>query len=146
MALSLPIGSGVNTKPLRTRKRIETASSPIKAPTRSVVLWSPAVVLSNTVPGITSPKVLGSAEPALRPQAAKPRLEATRSILTTFNEARGALGTRAADAQALARHATSERDRVTAAMETYRVEAALDTLLTGTFRQITALMEERGLR
>jgi hypothetical protein len=35
---------------------------------------------------------------------------------------------------------------VEATIAAYRAEAALDGVLTGTWRQVSALMEERGLR
>jgi hypothetical protein len=71
---------------------------------------------------------------------------ATRSFLQGVDEVRHGLAARAAAAEARARAADSERDRVAAAMETYELQAAFDEVLVGTWREVTALMQERGLR
>jgi hypothetical protein len=86
------------------------------------------------------------AGPALRPDATVVRIEAARSALRTLTEARDGFVARAAAARELVRVAPDERTRVTAMAETYRAEAALDEVLKKTFSEVTALMEERGLR
>jgi len=86
------------------------------------------------------------AGPALRPDATAVRIEAARSALRTLTEARDGFVARAAAARELVRVAPDARMRVTAMAETYRAEAALDEVLKKTFSEVTALMEERGLR
>ena len=55
------------------------------------------------------------------------------------------LAARAAETRARALEAGSERERVSVAMDAYRLEASFDEALTGAYRRVTALMEERGL-
>jgi hypothetical protein len=86
------------------------------------------------------------ADPAARPEALRTQLGAARSLLASLADAREALGSAAADAQARAGQAGSARERVSATFAAYRAEAALDDVLTGTWRQVSALMEARGLR
>ena len=86
------------------------------------------------------------AGPGLRPDATVVRIEAARSTLRTLTEARDGFVTRAAAARELVRVAPDDRTRVAAMAETYRAEAALDEVLKKTFSEVTALMEERGLR
>ena len=86
------------------------------------------------------------AGPALRPDATVVRIEAARSALRTLTEARDGFVARAAAARELVRVAPDERTRVAAMAQTYRAEAALDEVLKKTFNEVTALMEERGLR
>jgi predicted choloylglycine hydrolase len=64
----------------------------------------------------------------------------------TVAQARAALDHAVEVAEATGREARSDAARVTAATETYRAQAKLDDVLTTAFRQLTALMEERGLR
>ena len=52
----------------------------------------------------------------------------------------------AADARTRAAEAASTRERVSATIAAYRAEAAMDDVLTGAWRRVSALMEERGLR
>ena len=56
------------------------------------------------------------------------------------------LTTAASDAATRVREAATERERVSAMFETYRVESALDDVLTGTMKQLASLMKDRGLR
>jgi hypothetical protein len=86
------------------------------------------------------------AGPGLRPDATAVRIEAARSALRTLTEARDGFVARAAAARELVRVAPDERTRVAAMAETYRAEAALDDVLKKTLSEVTALMEERGLR
>jgi hypothetical protein len=85
------------------------------------------------------------AEPLARPEALRNHLDSARSLLSSLAEARHTLLTAAADAQGRAAQAGSTRERVSATIAAYRVQAALDDVLTGTWRQVSALMEERGL-
>jgi hypothetical protein len=66
------------------------------------------------------------------------------TVLGSLADARASLA-RAADARARAAEAESARERVIAAMAAYRLEATFDQNLAGTYRQVTELMEERGL-
>ncbi|OLC15858.1 MAG: hypothetical protein AUH29_06605 [Candidatus Rokubacteria bacterium 13_1_40CM_69_27] len=111
-----------------------------------ITLWRPEIVLAETMtPGAWRPRVL-IAEPALRPEAVKAQIEATGSALGSLAEARRILTSRAAASEARAMEVDSDRERVAAMIEAYRVKTALDDILRGTLRQVTALMEERGLR
>jgi hypothetical protein len=51
----------------------------------------------------------------------------------------------AAHLDARAVETLSERDRVSVAIDTYRVDAALDAVLAATSNQVSALLKERGL-
>jgi hypothetical protein len=67
-------------------------------------------------------------------------------VLASLDEARQTLGTASADARRRAEDAASTRERVSATIAAYRAEAALDDVLSGAWRRMSALMEERGLR
>jgi hypothetical protein len=103
------------------------------------------IVLSRRRP-IVPPTRITIAGPGLRPDATAGRIEAARSALRTLTEARDGFVARAAAARELVRVAPDERTRVAAMAETYRAEAALDEVLKKTLSEVTALMEERGLR
>ena len=105
------------------RRRLKT--------TPSVSLWRPEIVL---------------AEPTARPEAIQTQLGATRSLLAGLDGARETLSAVAADARTRAAGAASTRERVSATIAAYRAEAAMDDVLTGAWRRVSALMEERGLR
>ncbi len=128
------------------RKRLlDIPRKSLKARTSGVTLWSPGIVMPATVKAATRPPVaLG--EPQLRPEAVRAHIEATRSVIRSLDEARAALSAHAVSAERRASEADTEPERVGAVLETYRVEGALDDMLRGTLRQITALMEARGLR
>jgi hypothetical protein len=96
-------------------------------------------------PVVPRPRVT-IAEPGLRPGATALRIEAARSTLQTLTEARDGFIVRAAAARERVQTAPDERGRVAAMTETYRAEAALDAVLRRTLNEVTALMEERGLR
>ena len=53
---------------------------------------------------------------------------------------------RAGGAAMAVRADVSREDDVSAMFETYRVESALDDVLTGTMKQLASLMKDRGLR
>jgi len=130
-----------------TRPRpIELATPKRKIKTAPAVsLWRPEIVLATS---IDTPKLrpVVLAEPAARPEALHTQLSAARSLLASLDGAREALGATAAAARARAADATTTRDRVSATFAAYRAEAALDDVLTGAWRRVSALMEERGLR
>jgi len=50
-----------------------------------------------------------------------------------------------AAADARAREASSDRERVSAVFESYRAQSELDNVLTGTMKQLASLMKDRGL-
>jgi hypothetical protein len=110
-----------------------------------VTLWRPEIVLAPAVRPIVNGPAVTLATPADRPHAIQARLDAAQSLLTSVAEARRTFGAQAAIVQTRAQQARSTRELVSATMETYRIEAALDGVLTGTLRQMTALMEERDL-
>jgi len=119
----------------------------VKAPSSGVTLWRPDLVLSGHVGRVSSPRsIVMPGEPAFRPEAVRAQVDAAQSLLQSFTEVRQQLQVQAARAEAQEQHATTERERVAAAMETYRVKAELDELLTGTMRRMTALMEGRIAR
>jgi len=80
-------------------------------------------------------------EPVLRPEAVRAQVDAAHSLLRSFAQARDELEAQAARAEGRERHAGSDRQRVAAAIETYRLKAELDDVLTATMRQMTTLME-----
>jgi hypothetical protein len=120
---------------LPNRRRLKTPPA--------VALWRPDIVVATSItatPG-RRPVVLG--EPAARPEALHTQLGTARSLLATLAEARQLLGTATVDGHD---RAASTRERVSATIAAYRAEARLDDVLAGTWRQVSALMEERGLR
>jgi hypothetical protein len=77
-----------------------------------------------------APAAVAGVAAAGSPRHVKARVEAARSLLASL-----------ADALRI-----SGREHVSSTLEACRVEAELDAVITDTWRQITALMEERGLR
>jgi hypothetical protein len=109
-----------------------------------ITLWRPEIVLPEGPIAHRAVVLLG--EPELRPEAMRAQLDSTRTALDALAEKRDALSMRAACAEARVRDAQTDQERVTAMFETYRVESALDDVLTGTMRELTSLMRARGLR
>ena len=120
------------------KRKIKTAPA--------VSLWRPEIVLADSIDAARPRRAVVLAEPAVRPDALRTQLGAARSLLASLGGARETLGTAAAEARARVADAGSERDRVSATFAAYRAEAALDDVLTGAWRRVSALMEERGLR
>jgi hypothetical protein len=118
---------------------------PVLRPSGVVIPRGDIVLSSRRRPVVPRPRVT-IAGPGLRPDATALRIEAARSALQTLTEARDGFVARAAAARERVRVAPDERGRVSAMAETYRAEAALDETLKKTLREVTALMEERGLR
>ncbi|HET7343315.1 MAG TPA: hypothetical protein VFL90_17745 [Methylomirabilota bacterium] len=111
----------------------------------AVSLWRPEIVLATSIAApACRPVVL--AEPGVRPDALRAQLGTARAALTRLGDARQTFGAVAAQARARVEEATTSRERVSATFAAYRAEAALDDALTGAWRQMSALMEERGLR
>ena len=111
-----------------------------------ITLWRPDIVLAERVASSAGPASIVIAEPRLRPEAVRARLEATQSVLASAAEAGQTLGARVAAAEARAVAASSDRERIAAVLEAYRVTAALETVLGQAVRQARALLDERGPR
>ncbi|PYM21190.1 MAG: hypothetical protein DMD78_19200 [Candidatus Rokuibacteriota bacterium] len=120
------------------RRRLKT--------TPAVSLWRPEIVLATSINAAPTQRAVVLAEPTARPEAIRTQLGATRSLLAGLDGARETLSTVAADARTRAAEAASTRERVSATIAAYRAEAAMDDVLTGAWRRVSALMEERGLR
>jgi hypothetical protein len=118
---------------------------PVVRPSGILVPRGDIVLSPRRRPVVPRPRVT-IAGPGLRPDATALRIEAARSTLQTLTEARDGFVARAAAARERVRVAPDERGRVAAMAETYRAEAALDAVLRRTLNEVTALMEERGLR
>ncbi len=144
MALSLPSVSTMKTprhRPLDlapARREIEISPS--------VALWRPGVVLATSITVPPSRPPVALAEPAARPEALAPHLDTAQSLLAALAEAQQTLGAAAAGARRRAEQAVSTRARVSATIAAHRAEAALDDVLSGAWKRLSALMKERGLR
>jgi hypothetical protein len=112
----------------------------------AVALWRPEIVLATTISPSPAHRAVTLAEPSARPEAVRTQLGTTRWLLGSLADARESLGAAAAAAHARAEGADTARAKVSAMFAAYRAEAALDDILTGTWHQVSALMEERGLR
>jgi hypothetical protein len=119
------------------KKNLRTRPSPIE-------LWRPDIVLPERP--IAHRSIVAAGEPGLRPEAARAQLDTARILLAALTEKRETLGARASEAEARVREAVTDRERVSAMFEAYRVGSALDDMLTGTMKQLTSLMKDRGLR
>ena len=125
-------------------RRLQTPRKPLRPRPSRIALWRPEITLA-AGPLVAVPRVaLG--EPALRPEAMRVHLQTTRSLLRGLTEAETATDLSARELETMRQRGVSERERVRETIEAYRVEARLDDVLRGTLRQVTALMEERGLR
>jgi len=129
----------------RPTASLDTPVRSLKPRPSGITLWRPEIVLPDplVVPECSRVTI---AEPGQRPDAVRAQLDATRSLLSSLAEARQTLRGRAAAADAQRIGAGSERERVAAMIETYRVQTALEDVLHGTLRQMSALMGERGRR
>ena len=116
--------------------------SRVKAPTSEVVLWKPSIVLASRIEAPARRKPVTLAAPTAQPESGEPRIVGS---IFSLAGAGAQLAARAAETRARTAEADSERERVSAAMAAYRLEASFDQALTGAYRQVTALMEERGL-
>ncbi len=134
----------MNTPLFGPSRDIDTPKKSLKPRPSPIALWRPEIVLPERP--VTHRPIVTVGEPALRPEATRAKLDGTRTLLAALAEKREALRVRAEDAEARVREAITERERVSAMFETYRVEAALDDVLTGTMKQLASLMKDRGLR
>ena len=119
------------------KKNLRTKPSPIS-------LWRPEIVLPERP--IAHRSIVTVGEPTLRPEATRAQLDGTRTVLAALAQKREVLTARAAQAEVRVREAVTDQERVSAMFETYRVESALDDVLTGTAKQLASLMKDRGLR
>ena len=120
------------------RRRLKTAPA--------VSLWRPEIVLATSITAAPTRRAVVVAEPTVRPDALRTQLGTARTLLASLDSAQGSLTAVSAGARARAAAASSTREHVSATMAAYRAEAALDDVLTGAWRRVSALMEERGLR
>jgi hypothetical protein len=120
---------------LPTRRRLKTPPP--------VALWRPDIVLATSITATPGRRAVVLGEPTARPEALHTQLGTARSLLATLAEARQLLEAAPIDGHD---RAVSTRERVSATIAAYRAEARLDDVLAGTWRQVSALMEERGLR
>ena len=114
----------------------------IKSATSEVVLWRPSIVLASRIEAPARRKPVTLAAPTALPDSGEQRIVGS---IFSLADTGAMLAARAAEAHARAAEADSERGRVSAAMTAYRLEASFDQALTGAYRKVTALMEERGL-
>ena len=125
-------------------RRLETPKKTVKPRTSRITLWRPEITLAKG--SLVSLPRVALGEPALRPEAMRAHLDATRSLLRGLTEAETASDLSVRELEVTRQHGGSERERVRETIEAYRAESRLDDVLRGTLRQVTALMEERGLR
>src|ERR671923_506021 len=111
-------------------------------PAPAVSLWRPEIVLATSMGAAPTRRAVVVAEPTARPEAVRTQLGAAQALLAKLDGARESLSAAAADPRARPADATSTRDRVSATIAAYRAEAALDDVLTGAWRRVSALMEE----
>jgi hypothetical protein len=133
----------MKTKPSARAHELRSPRRRLASPP-AVALWKPDIVLATSLMSAPARRPVSVADPAARPEALRTQLGAASVLLASLAEAREALGSAAADARV--GQAGSARERVAATFAAYRAEAALDDVLTGTWRQVSALMEARGLR
>ena len=119
------------------KKNLRSRPSPIE-------LWRPEILLPERP--IAHRAIVTAGDPAFRPEAMRAQLDSTRTLLAGLADKREVLRLRAAEAESRVRQAGSDRERVAAVLEAYRVESTLDDVLTGTMKQLTSLMKHRGLR
>ncbi|HEV8585198.1 MAG TPA: hypothetical protein VGT02_09540 [Methylomirabilota bacterium] len=124
------------------KPRRPAAQPLVKSPASDVVLWRPKIVLASRVETPTRRQPVTLAGQTAHPDAGEPRFVGS---IFSLADAGATLAARAADARARAAEAASAQERVSATMAAYRLEASFDETLTGTYRQVSALMEERGL-
>ena len=130
----------------QTGSGLQTPNHTLKPRLSGLTLWRPTIVLAGTVAVPPARATVLPGEPALRPEALQAQIAATRSALESLAEARELLAGEVAVSRTRAEAPATERARVAAVMETYRVKRTLDDALRATLRQVTALMEERGIR
>ena len=135
----------MNSTPLFGPSRdLDTPKKNLRTKPSPIALWRPEIVLPERP--LAHRSIVLSGEPTVRPEATRVQLDSTRTMLSALAEKRETLRVRAALAEARVRDAVTDQERVSAVFETYRVESALDDVLTGTMKQLTSMMKDRGLR
>ena len=135
----------MNSTPLFGPSRdLDTPKKNLRTKPSPIALWRPEIVLPERP--IAHRSLVISGEPTVRPEATRIQLDGTRTMLSALAEKRETLRARAVVAETRVREAVTDQERVSAVFETYRVESALDDVLTGTMKQLTSLMKDRGLR
>ena len=135
----------MNSTPLFGPSRdLDTPKKNLRTKPSPIALWRPEIVLPERP--LAHRSIVLSGEPTVRPEATRVQLDSTRTMLSALAEKRETLRARAALAEERVRDAVTDQERVSAVFETYRVESALDDVLTGTMKQLTSLMKDRGLR
>jgi hypothetical protein len=114
----------------------------VKTPVSEVVLWRPSIVLASRIETPARRKAVTLSAPTAQPESGEERI--VGSILSLADTG-AMLAACATETRARVVQADSERERVSAAMAAYRLEASFDQALTGAYRRVSALMEERGL-
>ena len=134
----------MNTKLSGPTRDLDAPKRNLRTRPSAIELWRPEIVLPDRP--IAYRPIVTAGDPTVRPDAMRAQLESTRTLLTSLADKREALRARAHEAEARVRAAGTDRERVSAMFETYRVESALDAVLTGTMKELTSLMRDRGLR
>jgi hypothetical protein len=122
------------------------ASTPSRSSRPSgIALWRPEIV---SPPGLTTPErhAIVIAEPALRPEAVRVQVEVSRTALARLAETQAVLDARAEALHTQGHGTGTERERVAAILETYRIKSALDEALRAAARRAGVVKEERGRR
>jgi hypothetical protein len=127
---------------MKKPRRADRDQPRVKTPTSEVILWRPSIVLASRIETPARRKPVRLAAPTAQPESGEPRIVGS---IFSLAGAGAQLAARAVETRARTAEADSERERVSAAMAAYRLEASFDQALTGAYRQVTALMEERGL-
>ncbi len=125
---------------------IDTPKKPLRSRSSGLTLWRPGIVLARAPRPVAPSAPVALGEPGLRPDAVRAQITATRTLLETLAETRSALDAEAVEAKAHPGAPDSEAGRVVAMMQTYQTKTRLDNALRVALREITALMEERGLK
>jgi hypothetical protein len=136
----------MNTTDWTTGKGIDAPKGALRAPSSGISLWRPQLVLADRARVSPSRRLVMPGEPGFRPEAVRAQVDAAQALLRSFTHAQQTLGAHAARAEARGQAATTDRERVFAAMETYRVKAELDDVIASTMRSMTALMEGPSVR
>src|SRR5438105_15476033 len=105
-------------------KKPRRADQPrVKAAAPEVVLWRPSIVLASRIEAPARRKPVTLAAPTAQPDSGEDRI--VGSILSLADTG-AMLAARAAETRARALEAGSERERVSVAMDAYRLEASFD--------------------
>ena len=123
---------------------VDTPKKKLRTQPSAIALWQPDIVVPDRT--IVHRPLVIAGDPPRRPEAARAQVDEARALLASLATRREALSRRVAAGEARAREAANDRERVSAVFETYRAQSALDDVLTGTMKQLTSLMKDRGLR